>query len=33
MYKNVKCFSCHAVEAVEYFKSLGMSYGDTSAVS
>ena len=30
---NVECLSCREVEAVEYFKLSGMTYGDTNTVS
>ena len=33
MDKNVECLCCHKVEAVEYFKLLGMRYGDVNAVT
>ena len=27
---NVECLFCHQVEAMKYFKLLGMRYGDTN---
>ena len=31
--KNVGCFFCHEVDAVEYFELLGMRYDDMNAVT
>ena len=33
MDKNVECLCCHEADAVEYFKLLGMRYGNTDAVT
>ena len=33
MDKNVECWCCHEVEAVEYFELLSMRYGDTNTLT
>ena len=31
--QKIECLCCHEVEAIKYFESLGMIYGDTNAVT